>query len=99
MQWRLSFKELSHLIDRARDSASGPDGIPYAAWRFAHTEMKSILHAAYLTWLDTGNLPHGFNLAYLWLLPKSDDERDASGCLQRDPADTRPLSGSNTDNK
>ena len=50
-------------------------------------------------WLRTGHLPEDFNRAYLWLLPKGSCDRDKAGPVTREPGDTRPLSGSNTDGK
>ena len=52
-----------------------------------------------MSWLDEGRVPEGFNDVYLRLLPKGTSDRDTAHSVVRDPSDTRPLSGSNTDSK
>ena len=53
----------------------------------------------FCAWVKDGYLPHDFNLAFLWVLPKGDEPDDSNFQCVRGPRDTRPLSGSNTDAK
>ena len=87
------------MLKAARHSACGPDGIPYAAWQSAPSQVRTALYDAYTMWLSHGQLPAYFNISFLWLLPKGDDPRDKLGPVTRDAGDTRPLSGSNSDCK
>ena len=99
VQWRLGKEQFDVVIDCTRGSACGPDGIPYSAWGEVPAPCRAALHKAYLPWLDEGRVPEGFNDAYLWLLPKGSSDRDSACSVLREPSDTRPLSGSNTDSK
>ena len=77
----------------AARSAPGPDGIPYAAWASSFFGITA-LYCAYCVWSETGFVPFMFNSSFLWLLPKTNPK---DGIFS--PADTRPLSGANTDSK
>ena len=77
-------------IKRSNDSAAGPDGIPFAAWR-ANTEFAGPLLTAVLKSVCTGiTPPSGFNHGVLFLIPKK-----PTGLV----SDTRPISVTNTDNR
>lgn len=92
------FKSFDTTINCTNNSAPGPDGIPYIAWRASPVWVRQLLYRAFIHLMSGRNLPEDFNHAFLWLLPKGDDPADSRRCL-RHPRDTRPLSGSNTDGK
>ena len=98
-QWKVDFGTCRNIIMASRDSAPGPDGIPYSAWKIAPLHVLEALHLCYSSWIDYGALPHGFGHSYLWLLPKGDDPNDNDGIMLRSPEQTRPLSGANTDSR
>jgi exonuclease III len=91
--WKLTFVAFVNIVLACRKSAPGPDGVPYSAWA-SNVRAQVILYSAYIVWLSTGYVPIFFNVAYLWLLPKSDPP---DGVFN--PCDTRPLSGANGDAK
>lgn len=84
---------LSNIIDtitHSNNSTSGPDGIPFAAWRAAPDLAAPILLSV-LTALCRGHPPPaGFNHGLLFLIPKKH-----TGLA----SDTRPISVTNTDNR
>ena len=81
---------VTDIINRPNNSAPGPDGIPFAAWRAA-PDLAAPLLLNVFDAIASGSLPpEGFNHGLLYLLPKKD-----TGLL----ADTRPLSVTNTDNR
>jgi len=88
-----SFGRFMAMIRDSKRSAPGPDGIPYLAWNVS-LRAQVFLFQACMFWLATGYCPTFFNIAFLWLLPKSHPE---DGVF--DPKDTRPLSGANSDAK
>ena len=69
----------------ARNSAPGPDGIPYAMYKIAPSEVINAFYAAYLDWMHGGPLPPGFNLSYLWLIPKGTGADDSDSHTRRAP--------------
>ncbi len=81
-----------------RDSAPGPDGIPYSAWRTAGPAFYDIMFSAFSSFISGACLPEGFNACNLAFIPKGDDPHD-DRLVARTPATTRPISLSNTDNK
>ena len=98
-QWKVDFDTFRNIIMASRDSAPGPDGIPYSAWKIAPLHVLEALHLCYSSWIDYGALPHGFGHSYLWLLPEGDDPNENDGIMLRSPEQTRPLSGANTDSR
>jgi hypothetical protein len=77
-------------IKVSKNSAAGPDGISFAAWRAAPDLAAPVLLAA-LKAIFKGQLPpEGFNHGLLFLIPKK-----LTGLI----SDTRPLSVTNTDNR
>eukprot|EP00973_Karenia_brevis_P051047 7089614-Karenia_brevis.AAC.1 len=85
--WILCFSNFCALFGNLRKSSAGPDGIPYAAW-IATEYCLHAVYQCYLAWIQHGDLPVDFNIAYLWLLPKTDDDAMRA-------QNTRPLSGAN----
>jgi ribonuclease HI/exonuclease III len=85
-----SLDDVLSAIKRSNNSASGPDGIPFAAWRAA-PELAGPLLVAVLDILCSGQPPPaGFNFGLLFLIPKKH-----TGLV----TDTRPISVTNTDNR
>ena len=66
----LSCEEFYSIIDAMSNSAPGPDGIPYLAYKHGPVEIRASLYNAYLKWYHTATHPDKFNYAYLWLLTK-----------------------------
>ena len=57
--WRLVVFTRSHVkqaLDRSNDSAPGPDGVPYKAWRLLGADSEDVLYEA-LTLMTTGGGP------------------------------------------
>ena len=85
-----SLADVRGALSRTNDSACGPDGVPFAAWRAVTTLSAPLLLSA-LQALHRGQLPPpGFNLGILFLIPKK-----LTGLI----SDTRPISVTNTDNR
>ena len=86
------------VLQALPNTASGPDGLPYAAWKHGGEDAISTL------WQITdaqcrGELPPtGFNDSATIFVPKGDFATDAVAMV-RNPMDTRPLSLKNADNK
>ena len=80
------------------DSAPGPDGLPYAAWRavgFAGAESLFLLYI----YFTAGNLPPpSFNSSSFVFPPKGSSPSDRTEVI-RSSRDTRPISLKNSDNK
>ena len=98
IQWELGEDEFAKVLSKTGDTAPGPDGIPYAAWRGAPKEVTKLLFQAYTSWIQGAEVPDDFNFAFLVLIPKGDHTEDHQ-LVARAPGDTRPLSLSNSDSK
>ena len=82
--------EIIKALRESGNSCPGPDGIPFAALR-ALANVFAPLAVGVIWALAQGALPpEGFNHAILFLLPKKGTHT---------PADTRPISVTNTDNR
>lgn len=78
------------VINNTNNTAAGPDGIPFAAYRAVPELAAKILLNAIKGMMD-GDLPgHSFNAGILHLLPKKNTDRIE---------DTRPLVINNTNNR
>ena len=78
------------IINNTNDSAPGPDGVPFAAYR-AIPELAAKVFAAAIEGMMSGSKPSkNFNAGILHLLPKKDTDRIE---------DTRPLVINNTNNR
>ena len=50
--WRIDKAQFRELVARPREGAPGPDGIPYAAWRLAGTDLMDVLYDAYVSFMN-----------------------------------------------
>ena len=112
-QWRLHRRDVDRAVRLSGNSAPGPDGIPYAAWRAlgplgvsalfaaaeALTESSAVdrLEQAYHD--DHSNAGHAFNVGLLVCIPKSSSGALADGTPYYAPANTRPLALVDTSNR
>ena len=85
-----SLSELKDVLLKTGNTAAGPDGIPFAAWRSLPDFSAPLLHAALVSLMGGQPPPLGFNQGLLFLLPKK-----STGLVE----DTRPLSVTNTENR
>jgi hypothetical protein len=79
-----------YAINHSGNTAPGPDGIPFAAWRAAPDLAAPVLLKVFRAISSGQPPPSGFNNGLLFLLPKK-----KTGLV----SDTRPLSVTNTDNR
>ena len=96
--WRIDKAQFRELVARPREGAPGPDGIPYAAWRLAGTDLMDVLYDAFVSFMNGDPLPADFNECLLVFIPKGDEPGDR-GTVARSPGMTRPISLSNTASK
>lgn len=94
----ISLERFTEILEGTNDSATGPDGIPYAAWRVANQWTQGALHEHYLYWIAGNPVGESFNEAWLSLLPKGEADYDTHRTA-RAPDETRPLSCCNSDCK
>ena len=92
---------MDRAIHYAGNSAPGPDGIPYSAYR--HSDLARIAPkggATYVVTDATGDLiPEDLNHSRLICLPKKPTGTLADDTCYYSPEATRPLSIVNTDNR
>ena len=71
MSWDVDYEHILSAINFSTDSAPGPDGIPYSAYKFVGG-AAGILHRALQFLVNNPHLspPHDFNHAILCLLGK-----------------------------
>ena len=94
----LSFEEFLQIVRELPDSACGPDGVPYSAWRNASDEVVRVLYRLYCSLFTDGIVADDFNHAWLALLAKGDHDDDDHS-VARTAEDTRPVSLANSDSK
>ena len=82
--------QLADNILATNNSAAGPDGIPFVAYRNTAQLAAPILHNVLIAMTQGKLPPRGFNYANLHLLPKKQTHLID---------DTRPISVTNTDNR
>jgi len=111
--WKVTRKDISRSIDLSSDTAPGPDGIPYRAWRALGKLAVTVLydvatalsthdHAETLRQAYHDETPddnHLYNLGTLICLPKKPAGHDEDAGVYYTPENTRPLSIVNTDNR
>jgi len=92
------FSQIEEYLAKAPHSASGPDGFPYIAWYLAGPAAYQTLWHVLLDLTAGLSMEISFNDCAMLFPAKGDLEADAEEVI-RAPADTRPLSLKNTDNK
>ena len=79
-RWILTQKHVEDAIRYSNNSAPGPDGVPYLAWRCAGRLAVVVLHAAASQLQDENftlqELPRDFNASFLCCLPKKPSGHD-----------------------
>ena len=102
-RWIITQQHIEDAIRYSNNSAPGPDGMPYLAWRCAGRLAVVVLHAAASQMQDENftlqELPRDFNASFLCCLPKKPSGHDPIEGDYFKPAATRPLSLVNTDNR
>jgi hypothetical protein len=94
-----TIKSYRVFLGNAADSAPGPDGIPYAAWRAAGISGARTLYY-YGHHLANGNEPHAdCNMSSMVFPPKGEEPEDDANGVVRHVTAVRPLSLKNSDNK
>ena len=78
------------FLKRAKASAPGPDGIPYAAWLASGSFGTAALYLAMRMMMDGGKPPSGFNNSLGIFLPKGTADDDTLGSVKRTAENTRP---------
>jgi hypothetical protein len=94
----LDIDEFTDMINRTGNSAAGPDGIAYAAWRLAPAPCTLALHELYLSMFSGCPPPPNFNSTTMVFIPKPSEDPLERLC-SRAPGALRPISLANTDNK
>ena len=111
--WRIRRKDIESAIRHSGNSAPGPDGIPFKAWRalgplgvsifydvakcLEMDDAQSSLTAAYYDITEDGT--HHYNHSLLVCLPKKSTSATADGTKAFTTSNTRPLSIVNCDNR
>eukprot|EP00959_Pyramimonas_sp_CCMP1952_P029878 626931-Pyramimonas_sp.AAC.1 len=62
--------EFRSIVVHRKDSAAGPDGVPYSGWKNGGETVLSALYAAYRALLRGACPPSGFNFGQLVFPPK-----------------------------
>ena len=98
-------EQVLRAIERSNNSAPGPDGIPFRAWRRLATVAAPLLHGA-LVALASEEAPPShdealrcMNESLLVFLPKSSEGTTDDGVEVFKPESTRPLAIANADNR
>jgi len=100
VDWVLPPEDFFRLVRATHDSAPGPDGIPYAAWRALPDSCLHALYGVYLDLLAGAVEPASLNEGLTTFIPKgSSSPHDSSEAVVRPAAATRPITLSNTDAK
>eukprot|EP00972_Heterocapsa_arctica_P105421 15534606-Heterocapsa_arctica.AAC.1 len=90
--------DIFRYLRNVRNSAPGPDGIPYRAWLVAGPSAWKHLHEV-ASWCCSGqHMLSNFNSTLLIFTPKGDEPDDAAGVV-RSPENNRPLGLKNSDVK
>ena len=89
-----------NIIKRVKDSATGPDGIPYSAYG-ACLETSGVILANTSTYFSEAEAVPDmleFNKQFVWFPPKGELEEDSTALI-RTAATVRTVFGSNSDSK
>lgn len=107
---RFSFSDLSIpgqeefevVISKCHDSATGPDGIPYSAYKSIKVLAATVLADTVVCLVDPDSAEEicleELNMQLVWFAPKGEEEADVRG-VTRQPDNLRTIFGSNTDAK
>ena len=85
-------------IKSAKNTAPGPDGVPYAAYKDSDVAARILHNATTALTDDTVMTPDDLNEAFLACLPKKPERREGDLDVFKAKG-TRPLSIGNTDNR
>ena len=88
----ITTEDLAKTLSSCKDSAPGPDGIPYSVWRATWRISGPIITNAWNHSMVTGKLPPSHRVSFLKLIPK----------IGKDPSkltNWRPITLSNCDHK
>ena len=98
--WEVSERMLQGVMSSPKQSAPGPDGIPYKAYAsVAPLASKLLGDVASLLQEDHSIVDDTFNEAFMVFIAKGDHGDDDETTCIRTPSTTRPLTLSNTDTK
>ena len=98
IRWVIDQNEFDELMASKKESAPGPDGIPYSFYRCAGGLGSRILFCAYKHVLEGGTIPELFAESTTVFIPKSSDV-DNNGRIIRSLEALRPLTLCNCDCK
>ena len=98
INWTIDHAEFHVLLALKKDSASGPDGIPYGVYRCAGGLGSKFLFRAYQAVLEGSNIPDCFAESRTVFIPKTSDTDDL-GRIILSPDALRPLTLCNCDCK
>jgi len=90
--------DIIEFLSQVSDSAPGPDGIPYSAWKAAGKVGVETLYQICLSLQSGASPPVFFNASLILFLTKGESELDSVEVI-RSCMDTRPISLKNADNK
>ena len=66
----LSLDDFTKMISKLRDSAPGPDNLPYSAWKNSGPLLIAHLHTLYVGLMEgLFDVPDGFNLMRMVFIP------------------------------
>lgn len=85
-------------LKKVRDTATGPDGLPYSAWRAGGNETATVLRRTRAAASATARYPSHFCDAVAVFLPKGAAHHDdaLTGMRRRQACNTRPLAWTDT---
>lgn len=92
LETELSINELKKALFSCKDSAPGPDGIPYIVYKKYWDQMGPIIHEAWKYSIETGKMPTSHLESVITLLPKEGKDNN-------DIKNWRPITLSNCDAK
>ena len=94
----LKLDEFVEIVRELPDSACGPDGVPYSAWKHASKDALKVLYRVYCSLFTEAQVAEDFNHSWLVLLAKGGHAED-DHIVARAAEDTRPVSLANSDSK
>ena len=94
--WADGSVEFEKLLASQRESAPGPDGVPYSVH---HYWSQILFFAAHHAILQGTDLPEGFGASRTFFFSPKSSEVNAQGLRTRSPESLRPLASSNFDCK